>query len=111
MKNVQIIDGADNATFSIFQATDEEFEAIFPDGRDMEFIEDLVDRLGEKQAGALLAPLWDRPILKREIQGLHGTLFYEWADRKHYYPASKREVDWDLSAINDTQRKLFLANR
>ena len=35
MKNIQIIDGARNATFSIFQATDEAFEAIFPDGRDM----------------------------------------------------------------------------
>jgi hypothetical protein len=25
MKNIQIIDGADNATYSIFQATDDEF--------------------------------------------------------------------------------------
>lgn len=30
MKNVQVIDGATNATFSLFQATDEEFAAIFP---------------------------------------------------------------------------------
>jgi len=36
MKNIQVFDGAENAAFSIFQATDEEFEAIFPDGRDME---------------------------------------------------------------------------
>lgn len=32
MKNIQIIDGAVNATFSVFQATAEEFDAIFPDG-------------------------------------------------------------------------------
>ena len=31
MKNIQIIDGADNCTFSIFQATDEEFSLIFPE--------------------------------------------------------------------------------
>ena len=37
MKNIQIIDRAENATFSLFQATDEEFDAIFPgDGQDME---------------------------------------------------------------------------
>ncbi len=111
MKNIQIFDGAENATFSIFQATDEEFEAIFPDGRDMEFVEDLFERLGDETAGALLSPLWERPILKRDIQGLHGTLFYQWYARKKYHPASKREVDWDESAINEAQRQLFRANR
>ncbi|MGG9016250.1 hypothetical protein ACQ9A5_26235, partial [Escherichia coli] len=60
MKNVQIIDGANNATFSVFQATDEEFTAIFPEGRDMELIEDLVERLGDDEAARILTPLWDR---------------------------------------------------
>ena len=32
MKNIQIIDGALNATFSVFQATDDEFASIFPSG-------------------------------------------------------------------------------
>ena len=48
MKNIQIIDGAPNATFSIFQASDEEFEAIFPNGSEMEIIEDVVARLASK---------------------------------------------------------------
>ena len=30
MKNIQIIDGALNATFSVFQAAAEAFAAIFP---------------------------------------------------------------------------------
>jgi len=42
MKNIQIIDGAGNATFSVFQATDQEFAEIFPDGRDIELVEDLM---------------------------------------------------------------------
>jgi hypothetical protein len=29
LKNIQIIDRAENATFSVFQATEEEFAAIF----------------------------------------------------------------------------------
>jgi hypothetical protein len=42
MKNIQVIDGADNCTFSIFQATDEEFAAIFPQsGQDIQLSEDL----------------------------------------------------------------------
>ncbi|RWC87581.1 MAG: hypothetical protein E5W64_10105 [Mesorhizobium sp.] len=108
MKNIQIIDGALNATFSIFQATEEEFAAIFPDGRDMELAEDLFERLGEEEAGRMLAPLWSRPILKRDALGIHGTLFYNNEHRQ--IPRSKREVDWD-SALNEAQRKLFSRHR
>jgi hypothetical protein len=109
MKNVQIIDGASNATFSLFQATDDEFAAIFPDGRDMELVEDLIERLGEGKAGEVLTPLWGRPVLKREALGLHGTLFY---DNEHRtIPVSKREVDWDDRTINPAQREQFLRHR
>ncbi|MDB5709131.1 MAG: hypothetical protein JWL96_1201 [Sphingomonas bacterium] len=111
MKNVQVIDRADNATFSIFQASDEAFAAIFPDDRDIEFIEDFVERVGSERAGSILGPLWERPVLKRDAQGLHGTLFYEWADRRKHWPATKREVDWDERAINTAQRLLFAARR
>jgi hypothetical protein len=101
MKNVQIIDGAVNATFSVFQASEEEFEAIFPNGRDMEFIEDFIQRIGERKADTILSAIWERPILKRDAQGLHGTLFYGWADRREHYPSTKREVDWNEWAINE----------
>ncbi|WP_294318657.1 hypothetical protein [uncultured Sphingomonas sp.] len=105
MKNVQIIDGASNATFSIFQATDAEFAAIFPAGTDMELIEDLAKRLGQQEAGKVLGALWQRPILKRDAQGIHGTLFYDNQNRE--IPATKREVDQDRSSINPAQRTLF----
>lgn len=49
MKNIQVIDGADNATYSIFQATEEDFDQIFPQpGQDIEIAEDYVDRVGEE---------------------------------------------------------------
>jgi hypothetical protein len=111
MKNIQVIDGALNATFSLFQATDEEFEAIFPDGRDMEFIEDFLERVDGRQARDILGALWERPVLKREARGIHGTLYYQWLDRKEFFPASKREVDWEESAINEAQRRLFRSHR
>ena len=112
MKNIQIIDRAENATFSLFQATDEEFDAIFPgDGQDMELIEDFIERVGEEQALCILSPVWERPILKRDAQGIHGTLYYEYADRRRHLPASKREVDWVDSSINIAQRRLFASKR
>ncbi|BBU60451.1 hypothetical protein MSC49_03860 [Methylosinus sp. C49] len=111
MKNIQIIDGADNATFSIFQATDAEFEAIFPDCRDIELAEDLFARLGEIRARAVVEPMWDRPILKRDAFGIHGTLFYGWFDKRKHLPSSKREVDFEHSSINAAQRRLFKSSK
>ena len=107
MRNIQVVDGAVNATLSLFQATEEEFLAIFPDGRDMELFEDLIARLGENQVGRLLSAIWHRPILKRAANGIHGRLFYDNENRREHVPASKREVDWDERAINQAQRDLF----
>jgi len=111
MKNIQIIDGADNATFSIFQATDDEFAAIFPDSQDMELSEDFHARVGDARALAILTPIWERPILKRHANGIHGTLYYNWERKRRYLPASKREVDWDQHSVNDAQRRLFRSAR
>lgn len=111
MKNIQIIDGAANATFSIFQATEEEFAVIFPDGRDLEIAADLVERVGEEEADRLLTPLWKRPIMKRDAIGIHGTLIYDAEDRRHFLPESRREVDWDERFINEAQRVLYRQHR
>ena len=111
MKNIQIVDGAANATLSVFQATDEEFEALFPDGHDMELVEDLIYRLGREDTKRIMTPIWDRPILKRDAQGIHGTLYYDNDERREHIPESKREVDWSDSAVNYAQRQLFARHR
>lgn len=111
MKNIQIIDGAVNATYSLFQATEDEFVTIFPDGKDMEMVEDLIERLGERAAALMLASLWERPILKRDALGIHGTLFYDNEHRREHIPKTKREVDWDDRSINQAQRNLFVRHR
>jgi len=112
LKNIQIIDRAENATFSLFQATDEEFAAIFPgEGQDMELVEDFTERVGTDEALRILLPVWERPVLKRDAHGIHGTLYYEYSDRRHYLPVYKREVDWNESYINSAQRRLFASKR
>lgn len=107
MKNILIIDGARNATFSVFQATDDEYSVIFPNDQDMELIEDLIQRIGDHEAGRFLASLWERPILKRDAMGIHGTLFFDNEFTRRIIPLSKREIDWDSSAINQAQIDLF----
>jgi len=89
VKNIQVIDGADNCTYSLYAATDEEFEEIFPNGTDVEFIEDYFDRSGEARAIEITSNLWKRPINKSEAQGIHGTLFYQLTYKKRYYPTKK----------------------
>ena len=111
MKNIQIIDGAENATYSIFQAEDREFALIFPDGRDMELSEDFFERAGKDTAGEVLDALWQRPILKRDAMGIHGTLFYDNDRRRESIPVSKREVDLDPLSISASQRLLFAQSR
>lgn len=111
MKNIQVIDGADNATFSLFQATEEEHAELFVDGTDMDLIEDVIDRLGDDRAGEILMAIWERPVLKKDANGLHGTLFYDWGARRHHLPATKREVDLDEGSINEAQGRLFRSMR
>lgn len=112
LRNIQIIDGADNATFSVFQATDAEFNQIFPTiGQDMEISDDFVLRVGEAQANRVFEAIWERPILKRDANGIHGTIFVNSQSRRQHVPASKREVDLDERSINSAQRKLFAESR
>ncbi len=107
VRNIQIIDGAANATFSIFQATQDEFNAIFPDGRDIEIAVDFCERVGQEKADRVLALIWKRPVLKRDAQGIHGTLFFDADERREFLPPSRREVDWDERFGNEAQRRLF----
>lgn len=94
MKNVQVIDGAANCTYSIYAFTDEEFLAIFPaPEQGVEFIEDALERLGPEALDEALEEVWARPVRKPEVIGIHGTLFYELAQKKRFYPSkSERDV-------------------
>ncbi len=103
MKNVQVIDGADNCTFSLFQLTNEEFTLVFPgDGQDIQFAEELTSA-----AELALTAAWKRPIRKPDAMGLHGTLFYDFAARRGSFPATCRERDWDERALNEAQRRMY----
>jgi hypothetical protein len=109
MKNIQVIDGALNCTFSIFEATDEEFALLFPErGQEIQFAEDLRHLVAEEELVSMLIRIWERPIRKRDAQGIHGTLFCG-LDRYRRIYRQKREdgVDPRSGDVNAAQRRLF----
>jgi hypothetical protein len=87
MKNIQVIDGAENCAFDIFAVTEIDFKIIFPDHeQDIEFAEELDSRENIEE---ICNRMWMNRIPKPEVKGIHGTLFYGLEDRRKYYPTKK----------------------
>ena len=91
MKNIQVIDGADNSVYDIFVATDEEFALIYPAGQDIAFIDEVYERGERTQLDAAFNNIWKRRIPKVQANGIHGILFYELEQKKKYYPTRRDE--------------------
>ena len=91
MRNIQVIDGADNSVYDIFSATEEEFSLIFPEGQDIAFIDEVLAAGNEKELNAAFDNIWKRRVAKRDAQGIHGILFYELEHKKAYYPTRRDE--------------------
>ncbi len=89
MRNVQVIDGAENCTYDIFAITDEALELLFPDGCDIEFVEDFASRVGESAANRILQRLWSNRIDKKDADGIHGTLFVDLVKKKKRCPTKR----------------------
>lgn len=101
MKNIQVIDGADNSVYDVFAATEEEFALIFPQGQDVAFIEEVMARGPEKQLDEAFKRIWERRTPKRDAMGIHGLLFYELDHKMQYYPTRR-----DEEAINPDGTRL-----
>jgi hypothetical protein len=95
MKNIQIIDGAENALYDVFAATEEEFSLVFPEGQDVAFIDEVMTRGPESELNEAFNRIWQRRVPKREAMGIHGLLFYEHEAKKQYYPTRR-----DDEAVN-----------
>jgi hypothetical protein len=97
MKNIQIIDGAQNTLYDIFAATDEEFGLIFPAGQDVAFIDEVYARGNAEGLDMAFKQIWNRRIPKHSVDGIHGLLFYELEYKKVYYPTRRDEEAINLN--------------
>jgi len=91
MKNIQVIDGAVNCVYDIFQATEGEFSLIFMAGQDVAFIDEVYERGDKVALDGVFDEIWKRRIPKAEAMGVHGILFYELGEKKAYYPTRRDE--------------------
>jgi len=91
MKNIQIIDGAQNCVYDIFTATDEEFALLFPADTDIAFIDEIYAQGDAKVLDAAFENIWQRRVKKSEARGIHGIIFYELDVKKAYYPTRRDE--------------------
>ncbi len=91
-KHIQVIDGALNCTYDIFEISEADFVLLFPEpAQDIEFAEDCFARLGDA-AEALCGRLWSKRVDKKVVRGIHGTLFYGLEFKKQFYP-TRRECE------------------
>lgn len=100
MKNIQIIDGAMNCVFDIYQATDEEFALIFPEGTNIAFSDEVWARGNNDLLSDSFKRIWGRRIKKSDAMGIHGTLFYELEHKKQLYPT---RIDEEASNPDGTR--------
>jgi hypothetical protein len=91
MKNIQVIDGADNCVYDIFAATDEEFALVFQKGQDIAFINEVYSRADTADLDRTFAMMWGRRLSKSDVIGIHGTLFYDLDHKSVYYPNRRDE--------------------
>lgn len=91
MKNIQVIDGALNCVYDVFQATEEEFKSIFPEGEDVAFIDEVYAKGKKEVLDKAFNAIWTRRIPKVQANGIHGLLFYELESKKPYYPSRRDE--------------------
>ena len=93
MKNIQIIDAALNCAYSVYSVSEADFNIVFQNnGQNIEFVEDLVSRIGEKEASRIIKSTWTTEVQKEDVIGIHGTLFVDHLNKKKFYP-NKRESD------------------
>jgi hypothetical protein len=101
MKNIQVIDGAENTVYDIFAAPDDIFDLVFLPGTDIAFIEEVGQRPNAEEVYAALGRIWSNRVPKRDALGIHGVLFYQLLNKRQYYPTLR-----DEEAINPDGSRL-----
>lgn len=91
MKNVQIIDGARNSTYEIYQVPDDLFDLMFPNGTDIAFLDDAEKRFEEMgMDDSVWEAVYRNRVDKRRVVGIHGTLHLPGSVvSKEYFPTLK----------------------
>jgi hypothetical protein len=95
LKNVQIIDGAVNSVFEIYEVDDYTFDEIFVDDQDTVFLSDIhkYSDFTEEESVLFWKKVYSCRKDKKEINGIHGTLHLDGSNcKKEYFPEGKESL-------------------
>ncbi|MCP4608497.1 MAG: hypothetical protein GY845_07270 [Planctomycetes bacterium] len=94
MKNIQIIDGAENSTFDIYQVADDLFDSMFADGRDVAFLDEIEQRFENRASDKLWELVYRDKVNKKQVIGIHGTLHLtgSYCSKKFFPARSESQV-------------------
>jgi hypothetical protein len=92
-KNIQVIDGAINSTFEVYQVPEELFNLLFPDGTDVAYLDEVEERLKLNSIDEeieMWGAVYRNKVDKKQLTGIHGTLHLtgSYSD-KAYFPTRK----------------------
>jgi hypothetical protein len=91
MKNIQVIDGAENCVYDVFAMPEDVFSLVFAPGTDIAFVEELERRADADRVFEALGTVWGNRVPKSQVQGIHGTLFYGLIQKRKFYPTLRDE--------------------
>lgn len=98
MKNIQVIDGALNSTFPIYEISTDVFDIMFPDNADVVFLDEVEDRF---DVLGIDDNIWNQvyrhQVDKKTVVGIHGTLHLTGSPVSKVYFPTYRETE----VIND----------
>jgi len=90
MKNIQIIDGAVNSVFEVYEVSDDLFELVFPNNGDIAFLNEVDERFEKVGGDQNWELVYKKQVDKKHILGIHGTLHLTGSHcEKDYYPSHK----------------------
>lgn len=101
MKNILVVNGAENCVYDVFAVADEVFALVFLPDTDIAFIEEVRQRDNADEIFTALATIWSNRVAKSQVHGIHGTLFYQLIEKRQYYPTLR-----DEEAINPDGSRL-----
>lgn len=92
MKNIQVIDGAANSIFEIYQVPNDLFDILFPNSTDIAFVDE-IDKDDETREGKRFWNMvYQHPVNKKRVAGIHGTLHLTASlVDKEYFPTRKED--------------------
>jgi hypothetical protein len=90
-RNVQVIDNSPSCMYDVYALTEDEFNMLFVAGTDVAFLDDVYAREDPARLHELFSQVLSRRLPKRDVQGIHGTLFFEMPHKRTLYPTLRDE--------------------